>query len=260
MGQKHAIARLILLIVVSAGLTSGLYLLGELAGFSVNWSDPIAWYGEASPEEALGATIRIVGLAIGCWITISTLLYLGATMRRTAPRPRLVSLVTLPGIRSVVDRALATALTASVALSPLSPALAEQPQPAPVVFDISRDGVPVPHIQISEQPRQDEPGVVPMPESTNEPGNVVVPSPVPAMATSAQPVTAAAAGYTVQPGDSLWQIADRQVREFGDETTTVAVTAYWREVVSANRDTLRSGDPNLIFPGEIVTLPALETG
>ena len=32
----------------------------------------------------------------------------------------------------------------------------------------------------------------------------------------------------------------------------------WVEVVDANRSSIRSGDPDLIFPGEQVTLPAVE--
>jgi hypothetical protein len=30
---------------------------------------------------------------------------------------------------------------------------------------------------------------------------------------------------------------------------------HWLVVIAANRSTLRSGDPSLIFPGEIVTVP-----
>ena len=35
------------------------------------------------------------------------------------------------------------------------------------------------------------------------------------------------------------------------------IVPYWRRVIATNRATLRSGDPSLIFPGELVTLPTL---
>jgi hypothetical protein len=40
--------------------------------------------------------------------------------------------------------------------------------------------------------------------------------------------------------------------------TDVEVTRYWLRVVEANRPNLRSGDPDLIYPGEIVILPPIE--
>jgi hypothetical protein len=58
---------------------------------------------------------------------------------------------------------------------------------------------------------------------------------------------------TVQPGDSLWRIARRVV---GPSASNVAV---WREVIAiwdANASRIGTGDPNLIFPGTRLTLPA----
>lgn len=49
--------------------------------------------------------------------------------------------------------------------------------------------------------------------------------------------------YTVKPGDSLWSIA---AQFLGDGE-------LWPQIYQAS--TLQSGDPNLIFPGEIVTIP-----
>ena len=259
MGQKDAITGLVLLVVVTAGLTAGLHRLGDVVELRINWADPAGWFNNASPEAAIGATLRSVGLVIGYWIIFSTALYVLATLRSRTRRPRLVNLMTLPGIRRVVDRALATALAASIAASPLSPALAEQPPPPPVVFDINADGIPVPHLRMN-QPEEAMPNV-----TTEQETKVVIkllpPPIVVPVTTSAQPMSATvtAIGYTVQAGDSLWLIADEHVHAKSDSEATLAlITSYWRRVVAANRNTLRSGDPNLIFPGEIVVLPTLE--
>jgi nucleoid-associated protein YgaU len=53
----------------------------------------------------------------------------------------------------------------------------------------------------------------------------------------------------VEPGDHLWKISERHLG------SGVAVAPYWREVIEVNTPTLRSGDPNLIFPGELIEMP-----
>lgn len=57
--------------------------------------------------------------------------------------------------------------------------------------------------------------------------------------------------YRVQPGDSLWAIA---ARALGDASTD-AVDGYWRAIYEANRDVVGE-DPDLIFPGQTLTIPA----
>lgn len=53
--------------------------------------------------------------------------------------------------------------------------------------------------------------------------------------------------YTIQDENSLSQIA---ARAYGDFT-------LWPRIWAANQSQLRSGDPNLIFPGEVVIIPLL---
>jgi nucleoid-associated protein YgaU len=66
----------------------------------------------------------------------------------------------------------------------------------------------------------------------------------------------------VQPGDHLWKISTQGLRgALGREPGDAEVSPYWRQVIETNREGLRSGDPDLIYPGEIVTLPpALNAG
>ena len=57
-------------------------------------------------------------------------------------------------------------------------------------------------------------------------------------------------------GDNLWTIASAELaRRSGGVPTDREVARYWLQVIAANRATLRSGDPNLIYPDEIVELP-----
>jgi LysM repeat protein len=60
--------------------------------------------------------------------------------------------------------------------------------------------------------------------------------------------------YVVQPGDNLWLIAQRTLEQH--TRPAPELVTYWHAVIDANASTLRSGDPNLIYPGEVITLPA----
>jgi nucleoid-associated protein YgaU len=63
---------------------------------------------------------------------------------------------------------------------------------------------------------------------------------------------------TVQPGDNFWRLAENRLRELtGREPSDSEVAPYWVTVVEANRDRIRSGNPDLIYPGEVVLLPDL---
>jgi len=63
----------------------------------------------------------------------------------------------------------------------------------------------------------------------------------------------------VAPGDDLWALAAaRWAATRGIAPADVAdaeIAPYWVAVCERNRGALASGDPNLIFPGEVVTLP-----
>jgi hypothetical protein len=80
----------------------------------------------------------------------------------------------------------------------------------------------------------------------------------------ATPVATVAPAVEVAVGDNLWLIAVSAVaRETGREPGTVTddeVARYWRVVCDVNRDRLRSGDVDLIYPGEVVVLPSADDG
>ena len=50
--------------------------------------------------------------------------------------------------------------------------------------------------------------------------------------------------YTIRRGDTLWGIARSQYGNAG----------LWSEIWNNNRGNLRSGNPNLIYPGEVIRL------
>ncbi len=58
----------------------------------------------------------------------------------------------------------------------------------------------------------------------------------------------------VKKGDHLWKIS---ARHLDGQAGNGEIAPYWRRVVEVNTPRLRSGDPDLIYPGEIVHLPAI---
>lgn len=58
--------------------------------------------------------------------------------------------------------------------------------------------------------------------------------------------------YTVKPGDTLWDIAERVL----DSNDVRAVARYWPRIHRANRQAL-GADPNRLAPGLVLLLPAV---
>ena len=64
--------------------------------------------------------------------------------------------------------------------------------------------------------------------------------------------------WSVKPGDNLWVIAETVVAERSGMQTRGSVAAYWGALLEANAD--RLVDPDLIMPGQMLTLPPLTAG
>ncbi len=61
--------------------------------------------------------------------------------------------------------------------------------------------------------------------------------------------------YTVVRGDSLWAIARSHLADRGAVPSGSAVSTFWRTIFEVNRSVI-GDDPNLILPGQVLTIPA----
>jgi nucleoid-associated protein YgaU len=63
--------------------------------------------------------------------------------------------------------------------------------------------------------------------------------------------------WVVRPGDHLWRIAEAtHTRAWGRAPSDREVDPFWRTVVEANRPSLHDpGNPDLLFPGDRITVP-----
>jgi LysM domain len=62
----------------------------------------------------------------------------------------------------------------------------------------------------------------------------------------------------VEKGDNLWKIAATELADARHtEPGNAEIASYWLAVIEANEPTIKSGDPDLIYPGETITLPTI---
>jgi nucleoid-associated protein YgaU len=180
------------------------------------------------------AVAWLVAVAASAWLFVASgacVLALGLTRPALAQRFARA----LPfGLRRLVEIAIVTSCVALPALP------ARAAGPAPVAAVVVHDQ---PVVRASGPPATTAPAPAPVPR-TIPPPSEPAPSPLPSR-------------LVVRSGDNLWLIARTSLAQASGRRPDVAeIARYWREVIDANRGTLRCGDPSVIFPGEIVTLPA----
>jgi hypothetical protein len=110
----------------------------------------------------------------------------------------------------------------------------------------------------SPAPPVDTPGL-PTPVPAEPAPDPAAPIPGGQVPGSRVPRTQASVSHVVVPGDSLWSIAAAHLAAVAGrvEPSDAEITRYWVEVCAVNRARLRSGNLDLIFPGEVVDLPPI---
>jgi hypothetical protein len=219
------------LLAGEAAAVAALARLGRRPPFRVPLTDLGGWLRSTPPTDALAAALRVVALLVACWLLAATVVYALACLARV---PRAARWLVPAALRRVVDGAVVVAVAGAL----VAPAAVAAADPTPVTVSV-RDGR--------------EPVAVS--------ASVAAPDPPPSPGTSdATPAAAArAADVVVVPGDDFWVLATaRAAADLGRDPaslTAAEVAPYWQRVCDANRDRIRSGDVDLIYPGEVVTLP-----
>lgn len=225
-----------------------LYRLGTLPRLAVGWDDPAGWLAVTAAEDVLLAVCRLAALACAIWLLGGTLLYTLAKALRIPAAIRAVEWAALPAVRRLADRAVAVALaTSSVMGAGAGGAWADGPAPPPPA---AASVASAPAVGYRPVPAgvPDLGGLLPDPQPRG------MPTPV-----GAAPAPPPPDQHLVTPGDDLWSVAqDRLAASLGVAPERVGpeqVAGYWRVLVQANVATLRSGDPDLLMPGEVLVLP-----
>ena len=241
---------LLVTLVIEAGSLPALWALGSVPFLTTPGLHLAAWrlwLVRVPPADALAASARLVATGCAGWLLATTAFYGFARLSRLPLLLRAAGWTTPLPLRHLVDRALALSLGASLIGATAALAATPPPPPSPVVHEVGASSAP---------------GLV-FPA-----GIAAVPVPVPSLPPASAPPTVRDSvpttdrQHVVVAGDNLWNISAAELGRgsakppgFSPGPTDAQIAPYWETVVRTNRHRLRSGDPNLIFPGESIELP-----
>lgn len=223
-----------------------LHRIGERAELRMSWDT--RWLERVGPEVAVAALLRTVGLAMAYWMATSTVLYLIARVAGWTRMANTVGWLTLPVVRRASDRLVAGSLALATVAAPgvawsNDPTPTTQPAPISMPAEYATPATTLPPSVVDQNPPAEpqSPPHLP-PGGVDEPEIVIVAD--------------ATLEVVVRPGDNLWDLAARRVTNvYGRSAADHEIAPYWVEVLHANGERIRSGDPDLIYPGEVILLP-----
>jgi hypothetical protein len=249
--RRHRVPRLrlVLLLTVEAAAVVAVHRLGGRPPFDLPLDHVEPWV-RAAPADALLAALRVATLGASAWLFAVTAVY---ALARGLGVPSLLGVLeraTPRLIRRVVDPAVAASIVVGALAAPVHAASA----PSPAVVDVRNGrqhaGRPLTSLPVDPRRAGDAPAPVGAPAVT--PSTPLLPGTPPAASTS----------VVVQPGDNLWTIAaDALARATARDRAGLddeEVARYWRAVCDANATTVRSGNLDVIVPGEVIALPPPE--
>jgi hypothetical protein len=227
----------------------------------------LPWAAQREPLVAAMAVLRLLALLTAWYLLVTAVLGVLLRLVRAARLVAVVDTLTLPAVRRLLVSAAGVTLasgglTPSLACaSPKLPAAVARPAPSqaaaagqPVVTTTQGDPVSAPPTLTMRLLSPDAPSPPP-------------PTPVAPWAPSApEPPRSGPSGelatWRVQPGECFWSIADDVLTQARGRTPSEAeVVPYWRLLIEANRSALADRDnADLVFPGQVFTLPAVPEG
>jgi hypothetical protein len=228
----------------AAGIALALYVLsvsgrGELSpppiGSPGRWP---TWLEGREPAAAAFAILRLVAVG-GCWYLAATTVV--GTILRLLRADVLVAVadrITVAPVRHLLAGSLTLTLSG---IGPTAALAATQPAPTTTtttsVTTTSVVGAPATVTMVRLSPAGAEPEAPPNPAEPSSP----------------------ATRYTVVSGDCFWTIADDLLhRTWGRAPTDAEIVPYWLRLIEVNRSELADpGNADLIFPGQVFTVPPL---
>ncbi len=229
-----------LAVVVALGVVVRfLWWAGRLLGPPrvTSWADAERWYEGVGPAAGVIAAVRAIALALALWWLAAAALQLLATVVRAPSAQWVADLIAPRSLQRLVHGLAGLSLSAGLAVpAPGAGILGPPPGAGTATMRV-----------VSEEAPPAAPPATPVPAPV-----AAAPAPEPApVPPPAQEVVVVAAG------DSLWSIAEEALSDAGRSPVDEhAVATYWRRVIDHNQAMLVDrSNPDLIYPGQLVSLP-----
>ena len=216
-----------------------LAIVPSVALLTIGTADqPIGWHqlNGATTEMVVLVAGRWLVLGLAIWLLATHLLYTAAVVTRTNWLEALLRPITLPLVRRIA----AGATAMSLSFGSLAAGAQSEPGNTTVVqsaeVELRQEATPTPILQPLVEP-----------DPAEEPIEIAVET----EGSYSAPLT-----WLVRPGDHLWSIAGEHLAIVLNRTPSEDEhRRYWVHVVKAACPVIRSGDPDLIYPGEEIPLP-----
>ena len=219
-----------------------------------------AWWlaGQGASQAALPATLESLctaAVAMGgaaASLTVAVLTLAALVEALLGWRPRAASALPAP-----LRRFLTATVTGAVIVGAALPAAADEVYPGWAPTEPVASGSPTPGAASpSPSPVAVEPvgtGVAATvePATPHSPRDHAPSTHAPSSQAPSNDAPVATSTHVVERGDSLWRIAEQRL---GSDATAAQVARAWPIIYQANRATI-GGDPGLILPGQVLTIP-----
>lgn len=258
----HALAGTVAAIALPVAAIIALHRLGSLDWLRIDFSDLEGWSRRSRVEDAFAAVLRYVALAGAYWLAISSATYLLARLSGVTRLVDATAVLTLPAVRRVTDRLVIGTLAISTLAGPAIAVANQLSERAavttvdPIAARLDADDAPSDTSdQVIDLTGLDERDLEQLAPRASPRPEIATPAPSPP---SISIRADAHLEVVVTEGDHLWALAERRVSEvLGRPAADHEIAPYWREVISSNPE-LRSGNPDVIYPGEVIVLPPLD--
>jgi nucleoid-associated protein YgaU len=261
--RRRALLGTVLAITLPVAAIIALHRLGSMEWLRIDFADLDGWARRNRVEDAFAAVLRYVALAGAYWLALSSAAYLLARLSGVARLIDTTAVLTLPAVRRVTDRLVIGTLAVSTLAGPaiaVTSQLSDRPPVTTADPIASRleagEAQPDASDQFIDLTALDEADL----EELAPPPR---PLPPPNEAPTDEPPTISIRAdahleVIVTEGDHLWALAERRVSEMlGRPAADHEIAPYWRNVIISNPE-LRSGNPDVIYPGEVIVLPPLD--
>jgi len=251
-----------LVVAVPAITVRLLHGLADRPWFQVDYRDLGGWLATTNLVDALTALARLTALVLAYYLLVSTVLYLVALSSGNRSFIRITRPFAIPMVRSLADRVIAGSIAVSTIAAPLIVSAPPAPDAAAtpaISAEVSTGYVPASRIMKddeSESLARDTRGA-----AVSFSGRPTTAPPEPTETETETETTDGAEPpapieVVVVPGDHLWGLAASRIADaLGRKPLEHEIAPYWRDVIDENRGRLRSGNPDVIFPGEVIVLP-----